>query len=665
MENREESQKLPQFNLLSFKEVIEGKSFQIPDYQRGYSWDTDQVDDLSKDIENLMDSDSTDSDSKHFTGTIVAVKADGKKDAESEEIYEIVDGQQRLTTLVILLMTIAETYGEFRTICYRGSDGNQRPLLKANKETEKYFHNLIYRNAETSLTEGETTKSHLKIKQAKERLHEWLKPKTKYEIDKIVKTILERLGFLFFVPENRKEVGIMFEVINNRGKPLSELEKIKNYFIYYCTVSKKDSLSNDINLDWGDIQKRLNMAGKSTIDEENSFLRNCYLVFFDPAKSKSWSAYDSLKEKYNSFLRDSSKNKDKLNESIEEIKGFVSFLKKAAYYYVCLFNTNENNWRNSNWPEEVPLLLKRLRCHPVNASILPLYLAIMSYTEEKDKEIQKKVWGLLKILEILNFRVYLLPKVTSRADSRQGTLFEWAHEIFHKRKGDTTLNWGYGELIDFTKKMCLQKKFVESLTIDIDESEDYYYWKGLRYFLAVYEAQLQQENKKTWDIQKIGPRPTGKLSNDRISAEHIWAKNNRKGNFPEDHIQKRRLGNFVLMELGNNISLKDGDIKDKIDDMKDKSSFALCQVDALQKHYQEAKEKVEAKYERQSKNYYKDLSAHLNDLRETELVKFALEQWKLPGEDPEFFKEVNSFSEAAENTGRSYILAKEPAGSSP
>ena len=76
-------------NLLSFQEIVKGKSFKIPEYQRGYAWDSGQVKDLYEDIENLIS--DTSKDSKHFTGTVVAVDTK-KKFKDMDDLYEIVDG---------------------------------------------------------------------------------------------------------------------------------------------------------------------------------------------------------------------------------------------------------------------------------------------------------------------------------------------------------------------------------------------------------------------------------------------------------------------------------------------------------------------------------------------------------------------------------------------
>ena len=78
--------------LRTLPEIFEG-IFCIPDYQRGYAWDEKQIDELLKDIDHLLLDTSA---VRHYTGTLVLSL---NKDQSNQ--YHIVDGQQRLTTLVI------------------------------------------------------------------------------------------------------------------------------------------------------------------------------------------------------------------------------------------------------------------------------------------------------------------------------------------------------------------------------------------------------------------------------------------------------------------------------------------------------------------------------------------------------------------------------------
>ena len=93
--------------LQSLDEIFgQGKRvFRIPDYQRGYSWEKQQRTDLLTDIEYLINSGYA---YRHYTGTIVASmnKDETERRRDKYEIFDIVDGQQRLTSLILLLSVI-------------------------------------------------------------------------------------------------------------------------------------------------------------------------------------------------------------------------------------------------------------------------------------------------------------------------------------------------------------------------------------------------------------------------------------------------------------------------------------------------------------------------------------------------------------------------------
>ena len=655
--------------LLSFSEVIEERNFIIPDYQRGYSWDEQQVDDLIKDIENICNKEH-----KHYTGTIVATLKEG-----SSNVFEIVDGQQRLTTLVVLMLVISEEhtakYGYLKSdVCVKGIIGKEEYLLQTNLETWDCFRSIVYENSSFP----PTIKSHHAIIEAKRLLKNWLLDKNKkIDIDVVVDAIMNNIGFLFFVPEYTKEIGIMFEVINNRGKALSELEKIKNYFIYYSTIHTRESLRNKINSKWGHIQIWLSNANITSNDDENSFLRNCFIVYFDTNKTKSWYVYDELKKLYNPHITDDSI----VNENIKDIDKFVDFLSEASLHYAYL-NSSKGYFDLAytdtvGEKKELSAVLKQLRCHPVKASILPLYLAGMSYI----KTHTKLVVAFLKLLEIVNFRIYVLPNTKiARADSKQGDLFNWAHEFYIDRNWNSVndpqtyktwldrkiegniIDYITMQLEDFTLTLCPDETFIQSLTTESDEAIDYYHWAGLRFFLASYEEERNKERKETWDIDKImitrEESNSDQSRNDYLSKEHIWASKNREVDFPVDYRDKRRLGNFVLLGLSSNIQLQNDDIENKVKFLIDKSSISTRQVADLSNYLKNAIEKVKTRRANRTKYFFSDIAMSLIDQRENDLIKFALKRWKLIGEKRSKFDRVDSF-EAKDIGKKEYYFLKD------
>jgi len=267
--------------LYSIIQIFENRRFKVPDYQRGYSWDKEQRDDLLKDIELISEKDY-----KHFTGTIVAFE-------NNDHYFEIVDGQQRLTTLFILI-------SQFKRILHKSTFNDffnillcENPRkLKLNKETDDFFQKCVFYN----VNQIGDHKSENNILDAKLEFISWIVENIK-NAPVYLETILNKLGFLFYTPHKKSEVSIMFEVINNRGKPLSQLEKVKNYLIYYST-KHSINLRGKIDLFWGELLKNLQIAGKITNDDEDAFLRNCWLVYARPSKKYSYNNYRNLKEKF-------------------------------------------------------------------------------------------------------------------------------------------------------------------------------------------------------------------------------------------------------------------------------------------------------------------------------------------------------------------------------
>ena len=201
-------------------------------------------------------------------------------------------------------------------------------------------------------------------------------------------------------------------------------------------------------------------------------------------------------------------------------------------------------------------------------------------------------------------------------------------------------------LQDFTEEMCPESVFVQSLTVDNDESINYYHWNGLRLFLASYEEKKNARRKESWNIEKIliSRNNTNKDKlNDYLSREHIWASKNRQEDFPENFIDKRRLGNFVLIGLSSNIQLKNNDIDNKVDFLVKNSSISMLQVKELQKILNDSIEFAKDRRERKTKNFYKEIATFLIDRREEYLIKFALKRWKFPTERMGKFSKVDSF----------------------
>lgn len=133
--------------LQSLSEIFNNKIFRIPDFQRGYSWEERQLDDFWEDIQNLSP------DKIHYIGllTVEPIKSCDIQNVEKWKddlwllkkgmsAYYVIDGQQRLTTLIILLHEILRTFDDNDGINYGAkSEWIDRFLFRSYNQIYKSF----------------------------------------------------------------------------------------------------------------------------------------------------------------------------------------------------------------------------------------------------------------------------------------------------------------------------------------------------------------------------------------------------------------------------------------------------------------------------------------------------------------------------------------------
>lgn len=276
-------------NVQTVAEIFAGKLLQIPDYQRGYAWDAQNWSDFLDDLELLEPG------KDHYTGTLVLHEQEEEQqddEGSKYETYHIVDGQQRLTTVVLLLdairrevakadrMKLAEGIRKNYISVSEFHSGQPLFKLQLNADAHEFFVNNIL--SEDPGPEGPTIQSHKRLLNAKAHFAEYFALQ-KAELGEdygswilnLYNKVISQLKVSLYEVESSAEVGVIFEVTNDRGKSLSELEKVKNYLLY---ISSKLALENHdlgkrINDTWSNIFQRLMAAGLVDTGSEDQFLR--------------------------------------------------------------------------------------------------------------------------------------------------------------------------------------------------------------------------------------------------------------------------------------------------------------------------------------------------------------------------------------------------------
>ena len=261
--------------LQTINDVISRKIFRIPDYQRGYSWHKQQLNDFWGDLQNLQNNHF------HYTGMISVKEASDQtkekwKDeywlirSESTKPYFVVDGQQRLTTIIILLWCIENKIKDnkilgaingkkiIKKFIFREDEDFPKAYLFGYEIDNPSFYYLIHKIFEEPLKDGieiiDTTYTN-NLAQAKDFFVHKLKSMSISEIEVLYEKVTTKLKFDYKELEEELDIFVVFETMNNRGKPLSALEKLKNRLIYLSTILPDETEEKRIEL-----RKRINKA---------------------------------------------------------------------------------------------------------------------------------------------------------------------------------------------------------------------------------------------------------------------------------------------------------------------------------------------------------------------------------------------------------------------
>ncbi len=639
--------------LITLLELFDGRKFEIPDYQRGYSWDEEQVLDLLTDIEMHNSS----SGHKHFTGTIVVERPNGGN------TYQIVDGQQRLVTCVMILRAIVEMNPRklkgLESILTKTRSGFETAIILGDYDDVFFTHQIL--NGKEQPIE---TSSNKRLSHCYSQVTEWLKEKDR-DIEKIFHGLTTQLGFIFFETSSARETTTMFEVINNRGKELSELEKFKNYFLYLCHTYDFKDIENDIHSEWGEILIHLEKAGFDTISKENQFVRTTIGVIFEKVKKETDDLYKDFREYIRDEIRKPSESgvqNEKTLQGLDKVKNelflYLGFLKTSSWSYAYLFNRDGFFRKDGeeHFSERLDQIFAKLRNHGSNGSVLSLFLVLCDlyyqYPDCRDSIIEA-----MDVLEKLNFRLYCLPRIFYRSDTKRAHLISLASEIYCAVKfdddGNCLLEWDVNlqespeyyigvrkHFIKMIEKYCPESKFVEALTLDKNEVYDFYSWSSLKFLISTYESHLRRKTGGEWNYETLLIEDN---ENSKMTKEHILAVD-QDDPFPDkDSVEKRRIGNFMLVDGSLNSSLGNKSIEEKIatlrQNLKKKNMlFHVREVIALY----EKSEKELSEIRRNTINRRREVMWKFFDERETNIIKFALKEWAYPGEPKFKFEKVDT-----------------------
>jgi len=299
--------------LYSLYELLTNRLFEIPDYQRTYSWGKKQRVDLFSDILKIKEKDR-----EHFMATIVCLNKSKKQIGGSRfDKLDLVDGQQRLTTLIILLKSVCLSLqngtenekiiaDDLQNLLVKQRDETVI-LLQTNHDTSSIFSNYL----RTGIKPNELDLAISADKNLKDAFTECEKFVVsygqKFGLANLYQTLMDKLKFILHTVEDEGVVYTVFEVLNSRGLDVDWLDKCKSLLlgiVFENTIDKDqiESTMSELHTIWSNIYRTIGLneiPGDEIIRFSASLLTTVHL-------SKTYSAQEALdffKDYCNSNIR--------------------------------------------------------------------------------------------------------------------------------------------------------------------------------------------------------------------------------------------------------------------------------------------------------------------------------------------------------------------------
>lgn len=573
--------------------------FYIPDYQRNYAWENKQIYDFFDDFKANYNG----ANKRYYYGTILLqAKEDGIK-----EKFDIVDGQQRLTTLIIFVSCLLKRLvsipnrdedfddDEIRKIKDRFIIHKNNYILNLQADDNDFFHTYILED--NVYSDDFRTPSQHRLFHAKEEFTKLLEKAS----DDVVLGFMSKINatnILVYKVNSRSEASLIFETTNDRGKQLTNIEKTKSYLMY------KASLLDDAEQLLATIQTRFNKiyqdyaAFENKQISEDSILQYTFIAYEDWNNSKKQKEYqhymDSMKEKSESLMESK-----KYSEFIEYVERYTKNLMESFSVMKKMFSLDYEEFKD-------------LQAMGVLYNFYPLLIKTFKYDTSIEKKSFRKI---CRLLEIFVFRVYLIRKyLTNKFQSKwfelakrfSGDFDALGNSIIELIKAD---EFGgddafIGDLGD--------KNFFDKYS---SATKNYFFWK--------YENYLRTTKQPIASVMPHEDLKKVKGNKANLSIEHIVARKNTEEHsrviadegiivvghgdkFNKEYLNS--IGNLTIDPQSANSSKGKKDVEEKVSKYFNKAPYK-CQNE-LEDYMKDGKWRLES-----------------HEARTKSLIKFAKDMW--------------------------------------
>lgn len=522
--------------------LLSEHQFVIPRFQREYSWERKHYKEFLDDtLDGMIISNGTITNNQYFLGTMLFV---GDCFENEQEEIVVVDGQQRLTTITILFSALSDRFLElgeeklstqlFRYIMTEDDNGDPIRILKS-KTHYPFFSFYIQDWKKENIQEPNSEEEEI-IKEAFEYLYSNLSEQklraslakrynsddvnriTYVDILKAVRDQVLGTTFVSISTKDRGQANMIFEILNAKGKNLTDVDLIKNKIFEVVDDTEPADYAEE---KWKSIKNIINSS-----DSDIGFVQFYRHFWISKYKRSGMSRlYDDFKRAF------SNKGKTRYKEFLKEIE-------ETAKLYVKVVAPQRNHFKNK---KEYFGVVQSLNALTNYFNIVQVRVALIALLEAKEKSIITLTQLKKAIYYLENFH-FAFNAVGAQPTNKLEPIYS-----------------------DFAIKLraCNEKTEARTIISELISELDSIYipYKDFeeKFVLLTYTKKDNISNMKTkYAINKIASYYEGKeVFEDDGSVEHI---------LPESADERNlNIGNLILLEQSLNEDADDSDYCDKIE----------------------------------------------------------------------------------------------------
>lgn len=521
---------------IKIKDFFNGRFFEIPKYQRGFAWELQNIRELFDDV-----IESIESNSNHYIGTIVLSKS-----SKDDELFFVVDGQQRITTVSLIMNALISQLDKKDSYYYHRfyiKEDNRYRLSPLGRDRQFYFNIL------EDLELQPENKSQRFLKEAVEEIEN--KVSSIPDKLKFLKSI-EKLEIMEFVENSEGDAIRIFQTVNDRGKPLSNMEKAKSLLIYFSNRYLDKQLDDTINEYFSDIfeiyddikhigeEQNITLIKNKDFNEDN--LMRYHFVSYTDEDYDPTAVYvlHYLKTRL-TFLR----NKANGVKDYTEIYNFINmYISNMKDFFLSTRRIIER-------VKTEPKYYKIFSILNLSATLYPLIskLEMIDLLEKNLPSESKSHFTFLDLVEIIDVRIYKTRGTDPKAD-----ISGFTYKLNKNSKPEDIENW----LLWFNHRWMTKEEFQSNLSGGV---------YGNRALNLIFIEYCEELKGKIFEIDGLI-----KISSKSPNIEHILSQtpkfSPRALGFKntEDFIDyEHTLGNLTILEKSFNSSIQNKNAIDKVE----------------------------------------------------------------------------------------------------